>query len=163
MVWRACSIDLTTKQQRILEKIYGGSTSRQDHYCRAQIILLSASGMSNTKISRALDIRVGTASKWRNRWHSSQEMLLEIENNAHITAAGYQRVIEDTLSDQARSGAPPKFTAEQVCQIIALSCEKPEDSGLPISHWSLSSLKQVLEEKGIVDSISKSKIGAFLK
>ena len=46
--------------------------------------------------------------------------------------------------------APPcTYTAEQVCQIISVACERPEDSGLPISHWSLSSLAYEVIKRGI--------------
>ncbi|MBV9603236.1 MAG: helix-turn-helix domain-containing protein [Chloroflexi bacterium] len=33
------------------------------------------------------------------------------------------------LADAPKPGAPPKFTPEQICQIIALACEKPADCG----------------------------------
>ncbi len=38
--------------------------------------------------------------------------------------------------DEPRQGAPVKFTAEQVVQIMALACEAPQVCGLPISQWS---------------------------
>ena len=33
-------------------------------------------------------------------------------------------------------GGPTTFTPEQVTDLIALACEKPSDSGLPVSHWT---------------------------
>ncbi|MGH9935580.1 MAG: helix-turn-helix domain-containing protein, partial [Blastocatellia bacterium] len=35
-----------------------------------------------------------------------------------------------------RSGTPPKFTAEQIVQIIAVSCEEPAENERPVSHWT---------------------------
>ncbi len=40
------------------------------------------------------------------------------------------------------------YTAEQVYQIISVACERPEDSGLPISHWSLSSFADEVIKRG---------------
>jgi len=38
------------------------------------------------------------------------------------------------------SGKPAIFTAEQTCAPIALACESPAASGLPLSHWSAPDL-----------------------
>ena len=40
------------------------------------------------------------------------------------------------LQDLPRAGKPSAITADQLCQITALACEKPEQSERPISHWS---------------------------
>ena len=66
------------------------------------------------------------------------------------------------LRDEARVGAPCKFTAEQICQIMIASSERPEDIGLPISHWSITSLRDELIKRGIVDDISCSHLAVFL-
>ena len=68
-----------------------------------------------------------------------------------------------TLSDKYRSGAPPKFTAEQVALIIALACEDPLESGLPISHWTPDELAKEAIQRRIVDSISPRHVDRFLK
>ena len=57
----------------------------------------------------------------------------------------------------------PTFTAEQVCQILSVACEWPEDSGLPMSHWSLNSLAHEIIKRNIVESISRSQLAVFLK
>src|SRR6266550_2617784 len=62
-----------------------------------------------------------------------------------------------------REGAPAKFTPEQVCQIIALACEKPADSDRPISHWSHRELADEIVRRGIVESISPRHAGRLLK
>ena len=46
---------------------------------------------------------------------------------------------------------------------MALACEKPEDSDLPLSHWSQSELAREAVRRGIVDSISHGSVGRFLK
>jgi putative transposase len=79
------------------------------------------------------------------------------------TGINYVRKILEILSDEHRSGAPCTFTAEQVCQIMSLACERPEDSELPISHWSLNSLINEIIKRGIVETISRSRLSVFLK
>ena len=67
------------------------------------------------------------------------------------------------LEDAPRSGAPATFTPEQVCAIMALACEKPEESHLPLSQWSQSELARETVRRGIVDSISHGSVGRLLK
>ena len=102
-----------------------------------------------------------TVSKWRNRWLENKEKLLLIDDAEK--GIQYLRKILEILSDDPRPGAPSTFTAEQVCQIMSLACERPEDSELPISHWSLNSLVYEIISRGIAESISRSRVAAFLK
>ena len=60
-------------------------------------------------------------------------------------------------------GAPGKFTPEQVCAIIAMACEAPEDSDLPISHWSQSEVARQAVKRGIVAAFRMAQWGVFLK
>jgi len=71
--------------------------------------------------------------------------------------------INEILSDNEKPGVPAKFTAEQVCQILSVACEKPEDSNLPLSHWSLPALRLEVIKRGIVENISVTHLGRFLK
>ena len=108
----------------------------------------------------ALGVHKRTISKWRNRWATDQEKLSAIENQEQgIT---YQRSVEQILSDTPRCGAPCKFTSEQICLIMNVACESPQDKGLALSHWSLSSLADELVKRKIVDSISTSQLQVFL-
>lgn len=72
-------------------------------------------------------------------------------------------MVEELLSDKARAGAPATFSAEQIVQIIAISCEKPEDAGRPISHWSARELADEALKRQIVEQISRRSVGRFLK
>jgi putative transposase len=67
------------------------------------------------------------------------------------------------LSDAYRSGTPPKFSAEQVVQIIALACEAPLDSERPVSHWTPKEIAAEAMRRGIVKSISVQSVERFLK
>jgi hypothetical protein len=67
------------------------------------------------------------------------------------------------LADEPRPGAPATFTPEQICSIVALACEPPEKSELPLSHWSQSELAREAVRRGFVGSISHGSVGRFLK
>jgi hypothetical protein len=65
-----------------------------------------------------------TPGHWRRRWLQFAEVPLE------------EVRVAKRLADAPKPGAPSKFTPEQICQIIALACEKPSESGRPVSQWS---------------------------
>ena len=154
-------ITLTEKQRDVLSQIVTSRTHRLDHIERAQIILLSSTLKPNVQISRELSISISTVKKWRKRWLKNEGRLLLVDEKEK--GINYVRKILEILSDEQRSGAPCTFTAEQVCQIMSLACERPEDSELPISHWSLNSLKNEIINRGIVETISRSRLAVFLK
>ena len=58
---------------------------------------------------------------------------------------------------------PPVFTAEQTCELIVLACRKPEEVEVPISQWSHADLAAAAVELDIVESISPSHLGRFLR
>lgn len=152
---------LTKKQRTILTEIINGRSSRSDHIKRAKIILLSHDGQSDTKIAEQLTINRGIIGTWRRRWLEHADKLETFESREK--GIHYKRRVIDMLCDLPRSGTPSKFTPEQVCKIIKVSCENPEDSGVPLSHWSLSSLALELSKRKIVKSISTSQLAIFLK
>jgi hypothetical protein len=66
------------------------------------------------------------------------------------------------LADAPRSGRPDTFTAEQICALIALACEKPEDHGRPITHWTARELKDQVIQAGILSRISVRQVNRVL-
>ena len=70
-------------------------------------------------------------------------------------------MIHEVLRDNPRSGTPATFTAEQICQIVAVGCEPPADSGRPVSHWTPTELADEVVKRGIVSSISPRRVGLF--
>jgi putative transposase len=117
-------------------------TTAQQVALRAQIVLLAGDGWNNLQIARELGVDDETPGHWRRRWLQFRDVPLE------------ELSVAERLADGPRPGAPAKFTPEQVCQIIALACEKPADSGRPISQWSHRELADEIVRRGIVDSIS---------
>lgn len=71
------------------------------------------------------------AAHWRRRWRKAQEKRVAIEKAKPNELA---RGIKEVPGDLPRSGAKPTFSAE--------ACEAPLESGLPLSHWTLETLKQ---------------------
>ncbi len=106
-----------------------------------------------------LGVHKKTISKWRNRWVRSKDKLSMIEDKEEGIIC--QRSIEQMISDAPRCGTPCKFTAKQICLILNVACETPQENDLPLSHWSLFSLAEELVKRKIVESISTSQLQVF--
>ena len=130
-----------------LEHLVRAGSTPQRLAFRSRIILALAAGGRAGAIARELETWPKTVRRWRERW-------LGAEVGAPIEAR---------LADDARPGAPATFTAEQCCAIIALACERPQDSGVPISHWSSADLARAAVKRGVVESISPRSVGRLLK
>jgi len=73
------------------------------------------------------------------------------------------QAIKDILSDKPKPGSPPKFSAEEVVNIIAVGCEDPKKSDRPISHWTYRELADEVIKRKIVETVSASSVWRFLK
>jgi putative transposase len=129
---------------------------------RARIILKMSEGMSNRAISQQMGIARFTVKEWRKRWLRMGPRLKAAQGE-EVEERALKRVIEEALSDEPRSGAPSRFSADQVAMIVAVACENPEDSGRPITEWTPRELKEEAEKRGIVEKISVRSVGRFLK
>jgi putative transposase len=150
---------LTEKQRAILREIVRRRTSPQGETVRAEIILKADEGKRNKHIAQALHITRRTVRIWRTRWTNAAEILRKIESEGDDKQL--KSSIQSALTDNARSGCPPKFSADQLCRIVALACQSPADSGRPISHWTRRELADEAMKRGIVQSISPRSVGRF--
>lgn len=150
---------LTEPQRAALLQITRRAKSSQALVTRARIVLLAAQGVRNQHIADELGLHVQTVSSWRTRWREAAAALAQAEPDERL----FSRLLQETLSDRRRRGAPVTFTAEQVCQIVALSCEPPEASARPVTHWTAKELAQEAIKRGIAASISPRSVGRFLK
>jgi len=157
---QAQPIKLSESQKKILEQMNVGTHTPQHFKQRAEIVLLANNGYSNNEIERKLQISGETITKWRNRYAANEA---ELSTTEEENPRKLRKAIEKVLSDEQRSGKPPKFTDEQVACIIAMSCQKPEELGLPFSHWTAELLKDEVIKRGIVSTISTSQVRVFLK
>ena len=144
---KAAPIELRSEHERELNALVRAHSTPQKLAERARIVLFAATGLGVDETARRLGIWRKTAGHWRRRWRDA-------EPSAGVAAR---------LCDAPRSGAPATFTPEQICQIVALSCEDPEALDVPISHWSQSELARQAVRRGIVGSISHGSVGRFLK
>jgi len=71
--------------------------------------------------------------------------------------------VKERLEDLPRPGAPAKITADQRCQLEALACESPEDSGRPISQWTGREIADEMIQRNIVETISPRHAARLLK
>jgi transposase len=143
----AVPIELTEEQRQALEAIVRKYTSPYQLVIRARIVLLAAQGHGVRAIATHLHIARGRVQSWRRRW---------------LTTAASTPVAR-RLADLPRPGAPATYTPEQICAIVALSCESPEASGRPISHWTQQELADEAVKRGLVTAISQRSVGRFLK
>jgi transposase len=129
-----------------LDRLIRAHSTPQQLALRARIILLAADGIGNRDSARRLGVTVQTVRCWRRRWDGAPDLALV-----------------DRLADAPRPGTPPTFTPEQICAILALACEPPDASGVPITHWSQSALAREAVKRGLVETISHGSVGRFLK
>lgn len=160
---RAEAIRLTERQRQVLEQVVRASTSPQGLATRARVVLAAAEGTSNRRIGMELGVTRTLVQAWRGRWAAARDALLaaELEGGAGDERA-LQVVVRGVLADAPRSGAPPTFTPEQLCRIIALACTPPSDAGRPISHWTPRELADEAASQGIVPRISARTVGRLL-
>lgn len=152
-------IELSAEEKVALEQIVRRGKSEHRIVGRAKIILKLAAGENNSQIARQLEVDRSKVLLWRGRWHEEWESM-----KAQVgEAKPLLRVIEEMLRDKGRAGAPATFSAKQIVQIIAIACEKPEDAGRPISHWSVRELTDEALKREIVGQISRRTVGRFLK
>ena len=160
MSGKAARIVLTEKQQDMLRKITQSTTVSQRLMQRAIIVLLAFEQRRNDDIADEVQRNRNQVGLWRRRWKQSFDALVSIE--CRETPSKLYRAIEEVLSDAPRAGAFGKFTAEQVTQIMGVSCEPPELSGRPISEWTHRELADEAIKRNIVPSISPRQVGRYL-
>jgi transposase len=108
-------------------------------------------GQNHAEVARDLGISLDAARLWRRRWLSLQPIALT------------DLSVEERLEDLPRPGAPAQLTADQLCRMEQLVCEKPEKSGRPISQWTSRELADELLQRGIVETISPRHAARLLK
>jgi len=140
-------VKVLPEQRDMLEQLVRTRSTPQQLALRARMILQVAEGVAVRAVARKLDVWPKTVRYWCKRWRG---------------AADGQPVAE-RLADAPRSGAPATFTAEQICAVIAMTCEQPEDCGRPISQWSQREIAEEAMRRGIIPCVSQRSVGRFLK
>lgn len=155
-------IELSDRQRNLLVTIVRRQTSPQQQVRRASLILSIDEGNNNQQTARNVGVHRETVQQWRSRWLASVPRLTAAELSG-ASDKELQAMVEEVLMDEPREGAPVKFTAMQVTQIIAIACSNPQESERPISHWSGREIREVAIQGGIVEEISERSVQRFLK
>jgi putative transposase len=153
-------VAVSARQRAVLERTVRRDTSPQRRVRRARIVLAAAGGANNEEIGRRVGVTEETARLWRGRWAAAGEALLAAEAEGDDRAL--EAVVVGVLADEPRSGAPARFAAEQLCQLMALACTPPAEAGRPVDRWTPRELADEAARRGIVARISPSTVGRFL-
>jgi transposase len=94
-------------------------------------VLAAARGRANQRIAADLGISVDTARKWRGRFA------------AHGPGG---------LADLPRSGRPRRITELERAAVVALACQLPAATGVPLARWTSPELAAELTTQGLVSS-----------
>ena len=162
MFQKAAAVAVTERQRLVLEEATGARRTPCGRAERARIVLMSAEQVENVEQAERLQVDRQRIRRWRDRWAAAEAHLVAAEQ-AGSSDRDLELLIWEVLSDRPRPGGPVRFTPEQVTDIIALACEQPSDSGLPVSHWTPPELAREAVKRGIVDSISPRQVDRFLK
>ncbi len=148
---KALEIVLTAAEHRELQRLVRARTTGQQLAERARIVLLAAEGLSTAEVARRLHVHIDTAREWRARWRTS------------AGSPPAERSVAERLADAPKSGRPARITPEQICQLVALACERPSNADRPVSQWSARELADESVRRGIVGRISPRHVGRLLK
>jgi putative transposase len=140
-------VTVLPEQREALERLVRTRSTPQQLALRARIILQAADGHGVRASARELGVWPKTVRYWRRCWG----------------VGGYWLSGPARLSAAPRSGAPATFTPEQICALVAMTCEKPSESERPISHWSQREIADEAMRRGLIPSISQRSVGRFLQ
>ncbi len=133
----AVLVVLSAGERRTLKKRARGAKTAHRDWLRAQIVLAAARGRANARIAADLHISVDTVRKWRGRF----------------AARGL-----GGLADLPRSGRPRQISALERAAVVALACQLPAATGVPLARWSGPELAAEITKAGLASPISPSSV-----
>ena len=134
---RAVPVVLSAGERKRLKKRVRGATTTYRDWLRAQIVLAAASGRASARIAADLRVSADTVRKWRGRF----------------TARGLAG-----LKDLPRSGRPRRISALDRAAVVALACQLPAATGVPLAHWTGPELAAELAARGLASPMSPSSV-----
>jgi putative transposase len=148
---RATKLELRAEARQELTRLVAARSTAHQVVVRARIVLLLVEGLTQVAVGRQVGVSREAVRLWRDRWLTLQAAPLS------------ELSVADRLADAPRPGAPARIGAEQVCAIIALACEAPEQTGRPISQWTSREIAAEVTRRGIVETISSRHAARLLK
>src|SRR6202051_3068187 len=140
-------VTVLSEQREVLEQLVRTHSTPQQLAVRARIMLFAADGVGVRESAQRLEVWPRTVRRWRKRWRQAAD----------------GASVPERLADAPRPGAPGTYTPEQICAIVAMTCEKPAPSDRPISHWSQREIADEAMRRGLVPHVSQRSVGRFLK
>jgi transposase len=134
---RAVPVTLAAAERKTLKKRVRGATTAHRDWLRARIVLAAARGRASARIAADLHVSVDTVRKWRGRF-------------AERGLGG--------LIDLPRSGRPRRISALERAAVVALACQLPAATGVPLAHWSGLELAAEITKAGLAAQISSSSV-----
>jgi transposase len=134
---RAVPVVLSAGERKVLKKRACGAKTAHRDWLRAQIVLAAARGRASARIAAGLHVSVDTVRKWRGRF----------------AARGL-----DGLADLPRSGRPRRISALERAAVVALACQLPAATGVPLARWSGPDLAAEITKAGLAGPISPSSV-----
>ena len=133
----AVPVALTAAERTTLKKRARGAKTAHRDRLRAQIVLAAARGRENSRIAADLQISADTVRKWRGRF-------------AARGLAG--------LTDLPRCGRPRRISELTRAAVVALACQLPAATGVPLSRWTGPELLTEVRRAGTADDLSASSV-----
>jgi transposase len=152
-------LDLSPEVQATLGAIAARQTATVRERRRA-LLLRALCGDCLTRAALGSGVTRKTAAHWRAGGRQLAAAL-----RAEVippTGPGLERFLTGFLQDAPRCGAPPRYSAEQQCAIVAIALRKPEEFGRPVEEWTHRELAEQAACSGIVVVISPRTVGRFL-
>jgi transposase len=135
--YRAVPVLLSAGERKVLKKRARRAKTAYRDWLRAQIVLAAARGRASARIAADLHVSADTVRKWRGRF------------------AGRGL---DGLADLPRSGRPRRISALERAAVIALACQLPAATGVPLARWSGPELAAEITKAGLASPISPSSV-----
>jgi putative transposase len=145
---------------RALERLSQRGSTAQKIALRCKIILTYQKRKHVALVAQDLGCNPLTVRKWIGRWNKAIPAILEKWDSKSFNR---EKAILATLQDAPRCGTPATYSPEQIAEIIALACRKPQKFGRPITHWTIPELVDEIVKQGIADKISETTVRRFLK
>lgn len=161
---QAVQITISDRVMDLLKSSIQKRTIESHYQKRMDIIHQSSLGKENQDIAREMKCSPVTVRKWRKRWKTFEDVIIQLEIELAKGTANkvdLSNKIKEILSDLPRSGSSSRITNSEKDRLVALACEPPQDYGLPFTVWTHEELSIQAKKMGI--NICSSYYGLLLK
>jgi len=150
----AVAITLEVSERELLQKIHNKRSVPEFLKRRVQVVLAAATGIPNKAVAAQYDLEVHFVGQWRNRFASQYRFWKQTDET--LRPVWNEKLVLRWLRDAQGRGRKDGFPPEKRTKIAAISLESPEQSGLPVTHWTPELLAAEAVRRGIVVTISPS-------